>query len=352
MGVDKGQRSYGLDVVRAVAGTLVLAVHFFMNTGFYMGPIAGGSMQLACIVRMLCMTCVPLFLLLTGYLCVDRKWSWGYYRKLLPILLTYLLSSVVCMAFRLYWLGESYPLKTILITFTNYSADPYAWYIEMYIGLFLLSPFFNAAWNSLDEKAQKALLLTLIGLTALPTVTNQTDPILPVWWTEIYPLTFYAVGAWLRKHPIKIKGWKLLLCWLGLAVLVGRKGYVAAGGGAYVWLAEDNWKSLALLAQAVCLFSGLVQCTGTHTPAPVRWCVSRVARLSLGMYLISYIADQLIYPVFNQAVPLAHQRIWWMPVVLPAVMVCSGVMAQLIDWAVGALVRLLPAGQKNNAVKV
>lgn len=343
------QRNYGLDVVRAAAGTLVLAVHFFMNNGFYMGPIAGKSMLLACMVRMLCMTCVPLFLLLTGYLCVNRKWEKGYYRKLLPILLTYLLAALVCMAFRLFWLGESYPLKTILITFTDYSADPYAWYIEMYIGLFLLSPFFNAAWNSLDERGQKALLLTLVGLTALPAETNQLGPLLPDWWAEIYPLTFYAMGAWLRKHPIKIKGWKLLLCWLGLAALTGVKGYMAAGGGAYSWMAEDNWKSLVLLLQAVCLFSCLVQCTGERTPAPVRWCVSQVARLSLGMYLISYVADQLIYPVFNQAVPSVHQRIWWMPVVLPVVMVCSCVMAQLIDWAVGALMRLAPVRKQNAA---
>lgn len=346
MGEDKRQRNYGLDVARAAAGTLVLAVHYFQNYGFYAAPVMGKSMLLACMVRMLCMTCVPLFLLLTGYLCVNRKWGMGYYRKLLPILLTYLLAGVVCMMFRIHWQGAVLSLREIIRAFTDYSVCYHSWYIEMYIGLFLLSPFFNAAWHSLDEKGKKALMLTLIGLTALPTVTNQFGPILPDWWMEIYPLTFYAVGAWLREHPIRLNAWKLFICWLGLAVLIGVKGYVTANGSAYSWLPEDNWKSLALLAQAVCLFSCLIQCTGERVPGPVRWCVNRVARLSLAMYLVSYVAEQLIYPVLIQAVPAVYQRIWWMPVVLPVVVVCSCVMAQLIDWAVGALMKLVPARNK------
>lgn len=347
VGADKTRRSYGLDAARAAAGTLVLSVHYFQNYGFYSEPVMGKSMLLACIVRMLCMTCVPLFLLLTGYLCVNRKWGKGYYRKLLPILLTYLLAGTACIAFRIHWQGAALSPREIVRSFTDYSACYHSWYIEMYIGLFLLSPFFNAAWHGLGETGKKALVLTLTGLTALPSVVNQLGPVVPDWWTEIYPLTFYAAGAWLREHPIRWKGWKLLACWLGLAALVGVKGYVTAAGGAYSWMPEDNWKSLALLAQSVCLFSCLNQCTGERVPGPVRWCVGRVARLSLAMYLVSYVAEQIIYPVLAQAVPAVYQRIWWMPVALPAVVLCSLLMAQPIDWAVGALMKLLPTKTQN-----
>lgn len=343
------RRAFGLDLVRAAAGVLVLSVHFFLNNGFYAEPVAGKSMLLACMVRMLCMTCVPLFLLLTGYLCVNRRWEKGYYRKLLPILLTYLLAGAACMVFRICWQGAEFSIRGIVGQFTAYCAAPYGWYIEMYIGLFLLSPFLNAAWHSLDERGKRALVLTLVGLTALPTLTNQLGSILPDWWTEIYPLTFYAVGAWLREHPIKMKGWRLLLCWLGMAALIGVKGYFTAGGGVYVWLPEDNWKSYVLLAQAVCLFSCLVRCTGERVPAPVRWCVGRVAELSLGMYLVSYISDQLVYPVLSQAVPSPHLRIWWMPVTVLCTVLCALVLAQLIDWAVKALMRILPAKTQNTA---
>lgn len=343
----KGPRDFGLDLVRAAAGVLTLSTHFFLNSGFYDCPASDGSMMLACVVRMLCLSCVPLFLLLTGYTCIGREWSPGYYRKLLPVLSAYLLAGAACVGFRVLWLGERWPLRTVALMFTSYGAAPYGWYIEMYIGLFLLSPFLNAAWHALGGGGKKALVLTLIGLTAVPTLTNQRWELLPDWWVGMYPLTYYFLGAWLREHPVKMKGWKLLLCWLALAAVFGGKGYLRAGGGNYILAADDGWGSFALTLQSVCLFSCLRGAEGTRVPAPARWCVARLAKLALPMYLMSYIADQLIYPVLNGAVPEAGRRIFWMWAVLPAVTVCSALLAQPVDWAAGALTRLIPAKTKN-----
>lgn len=342
------QRDFGLDLVRAAAGVLTLSVHFFLNSGFYETPVAGKTMLAACMVRMLCMTCVPLFLLLTGYTCVGRKWSKGYYRKLLPVLCVYVLAGAACLAFRVVWAGEQFTLWGIVRQFTVYAAAPYGWYIEMYIGLFLLSPFFNTAWHTLGDGGKGALVLTLVGLTALPGAVNQYRELLPAWWVGVYPLTYYVLGAWLREHPVRFKGWQLLACWLGLAVLVGVKGYRTAESGAYVWLPEDQWGSLTLTLQSACLFSCLRRAKGERVPRPLRWCVARAARLALPMYLVSYIADQIVYPVLAQAVPEAHRRLFAMPVVVSAAVLCSLLLAQPIDWAAEALVRLAPV-KTNNA---
>ena len=51
---------------------------------------------------------------------------------------------------------------------------------------------------------------------------------------------------------------------------------------------EDQWGSLALTLEAVCLFSCLRRTKGEGLPGPVRWCVARAARLALPMYLVSY----------------------------------------------------------------
>lgn len=336
------QRNFGLELVRAAAGVLTLSVHFFLNNGFYETPAEGKTMLAACIVRMLCMSCVPLFLLLTGYTCINRRWSKGYYRKLLPVLFIYVMSGAACLAFRWFWLGERWGLKGLVRQFTVYAAAPYAWYIEMYIGLFLLSPFLNAAWHALEERGKRALTLTLVGLTALPGVVNQIGALLPTWWVGIYPLTYYVLGAWLREHPLRLRGWQLLACWLGLGAVMGVKGYFTAAGGTYLWMPEDQWGSFALTLQTVCLFSCLQRAKGEGAPTPVRWCVARVAKLSLPMYLVSYIVDQTVYPVLNQAVVQAQRRLFWMPLIVPVVVVCSLVLAQLVDWAAQALMRLIP----------
>lgn len=331
------KRDFGLDLVRAAAGVLVLSVHFFLNNEFYQTPVVGGTMLLACMVRMLCMTCVPLFLVLTGYTCIHREWSKGYYFKLLPVLLTYLGAAAACLAFRVLVLQEAMSPLGMVRRVLDFSAAPYAWYIEMYIGLFLLSPFVNAAWRALNDKAKGALVLTLFAMTALPGLANHWGQILPEWWVTVYPLTYYVLGAWLREHPLKAKSWQLLLGWAALAALMGAAGYFTAKGGPYNWMPEDNWGSWSLTLQAALLFSALVKVKSA--PKPLAWLVERVAKLSLGMYLVSYIADQLVYPRLIAAVPAAHQRLWWMPLTVLATVTLSCLMAQVIQWLVGAVMK-------------
>lgn len=336
------KRDFGLDLARAAAGILVPSVHFFLGSGFYNEPMAGKSMLLAVMVRMACMTCVPLFMLLTGYLCINRKWERSYYRKLLPVLLVYLLSGAACIAFRALWLGENFTVRGVLKLYTDFGAAPYGWYIEMYIGLFLLSPFFNAAWHNVDGRGRKALALTLLGLTAVPPLVNAIVPVWPDWWEGIYPMTYYAVGAWLREHPIRVKKRWLLLGWAAVAAVAGLWSYLSSRGGVFLHSTAFRWQSILFLTQAVLLFSCLRQCGGERVPAPIRWCVGRLAELSLSIYLLSYIADQLIYPLLNRTVASVHLRIFWMPLTVPAVVLCTWPMAQVLDWVVKGVMRLLP----------
>ena len=62
------------------------------------------------------------------------------------------------------WAGKE------LLAFTG---APHAWYVEMYIGLFLLILFLNVLYHGLTSRRQKqVLILTLLAVTALPALTN------------------------------------------------------------------------------------------------------------------------------------------------------------------------------------
>ena len=65
------KRDLGLDYTRILAFLLVVTVHFFLHSGFYGNAMQGEKMYIMTAIRTLCMSCVPLFLLLTGFL--DRK---------------------------------------------------------------------------------------------------------------------------------------------------------------------------------------------------------------------------------------------------------------------------------------
>lgn len=344
------KRSFGLDLVRAAAAVLVLTVHSISCIGFYGEPLTGKCMLLAAVLRMACITGVPLFILLTGYLCVERRWSGSYYRKLVPVLLTYVLAGLGCMLCRMLWLKEPFTVQSFLMEFAAFNAAPYAWYIEMYVGLFLLAPFFNAGWQALDKRGRAALTVTLVGLSAVPAAVNHMigAALWPDWWQGITPLAYYAVGAWLHEYPIRAKRRWLLLGWAAAVAVNGLWSYLRCYGKVYDWASLFEWNSVLALVQAVLLFSCLSRCEGSRAPAPVRWCVGRVARLSLGIYLISYVPERFIYPPLNQMFPIVHRRILWMPASAALVVLCSCLLAQGIDWTAGGIMKLFP---KKAAVK-
>ena len=222
------QRDIGLDLTRILAFLAVPSVHFFLNSTYYDTAIVGPRMALMTVMRTAFMVCVPLYMLLSGYLSAEkhipltRPGLLGYYKKLLPIFLTYALSTGVILLYRALWLGEE---QTILSAVKNLlSFQQYSWYMNMYFGLLLLTPFLNALWQSLaTPAARRALLAVLLVLTVLPGMVNiynlhsaetllhpwlstSYDQLVPDWWQRLYPITYYFLGGYLRAHADRAAG--------------------------------------------------------------------------------------------------------------------------------------------------
>ena len=60
------QRDYRIDLVKACALFFVICVHFFYNGTFYGTPIEGKRMLILMVMRNLFMSCVPLFIMVSG----------------------------------------------------------------------------------------------------------------------------------------------------------------------------------------------------------------------------------------------------------------------------------------------
>ena len=79
-------RNPALDVIRCVACFGVVAVHFLLKSGFYGEPVAGGRMIAMVFYRAAFMYCVPLFMILSGYLLCRKKLEWGFYKRIGKVL--------------------------------------------------------------------------------------------------------------------------------------------------------------------------------------------------------------------------------------------------------------------------
>lgn len=155
------QRNINIDLIKCIAAISVISVHFFWNTGYYTEPMLGKRMLFMTFMRTSFMVCVPLFLIITGYLMCGKKLSAKYFYGIVHTIIMYIIISLFCILYR-HIMGQEVSLKDGIKGILDYTAAPYAWYVEMYIGLFVMIPFLNILYHNLENKKAKKLLIFIL----------------------------------------------------------------------------------------------------------------------------------------------------------------------------------------------
>lgn len=405
------RRDSSADLIRIVAVVFVISLHFLYHTsktaennaafGFYnltvegFGPVEGlirfiqsgdpvdlhgPLMFLMIMMKVLFSSCVPLFIILTGYLMSRKTLSRQYYRGILKTLAVFALASAVCIVFKAVYFNPQarealksfdlpamlaavgsagvFGVKDFLFGILDYSGANYAWYVEMYIGLFLLSPFLNILYGRLARKRHKQVLIaTLVILTILPSIvnifrfdsavwwlhpatnTNDYQKLIPAFWVgSLYPLTYYFTGAYIREYGIKLKTRSMLPLFLVLLFLFTAFCFYRSYGGVFQngsWL---FWYGAIPCVMGVLLFTMLSRVKANGWSPSVRLALKRVSGLCLGMYLLSFIFDMLIYNSFlNKLFETAYEKL---PFFFAAVTSCF-LLSMLASFIVTSAARVL-----------
>lgn len=241
---------------------------------------------------------VPLFMILTGYLNIEKQISKQYYLRGIRVLIAYLFFSVVAIIFRKFYLHEDLTYIQWFLKITDFSAIPYGWYIEMWIGLYLLTPFVNILWHGVSSKQQHILLITLFVLTALPDFFNRYGVhLFPGYWAAIYPLMFYFAGAYIKEHqpaPPRHRLWTAIaaMCLINPvfnSLFLGQHTMLHVIG---------NGNGIIGVPLAIAFFLAFyrMQSLGNLAAKAIR----RISIVSLDMYLVSFIFDTIFYAHFKE----------------------------------------------------
>ncbi len=312
----KEKRVLGLDLVRILALCLLLWLHFFLRNGFYSQKVGSLPMTFAVAGRITFMCCIPLFLMLTGYLKCRKEWKKGYYRSLLPILISWVIISGICLIYKLFVAKEQMTVYEWVVEFFNFGVANYSWYIEMYIGLLLFSPILNMAWEGAATKKRRTLLVgIMIGMTFLPKTVNvfkfdgeNTLNLLPNYWTSLYFFTYYLIGCYIRTYQPKVKRYIALPSAIAIALFFALINRVTAGEtGKFNGGFTISYNHLGTAAIAVLLFLSVYQikCNSRF----VQRAAAFVSGITLEMYLISCVFDQKIY-VWGKGT-YGVESYWW-----------------------------------------
>ena len=162
------RRDLKLDIIRIFSLFCVISVHFFLNSGYYQEQMTGKTMIIMTIIRAFFIICVPMFIVLTGFLMNRKELSKTYYKGIKKTLIIYFICSIVYHVFIHFYYFNEVSFKSFIKDLLWYQGTKYSWYIEMYIGLFLMIPFLNLIVNNLKSKKDfKILLITLLFLIFL-----------------------------------------------------------------------------------------------------------------------------------------------------------------------------------------
>lgn len=277
-------RDYGLDIVKSLAILFVVGVHFFLNTYFYKTDLTNGNLFLQLCIQQLFLSCIPLFLISTGYLNDNVDTSKKYFKKIIPIICVYIFYSLIVISYRIH-IGElSFENTTLFEQLLTFKGHRYSWYINLYFGLFLLIPFFNKMYFSLNNEKEKALLILI--LTTL-TMTK----FMPNFWTKLYPLTYFFIGKFIKEFKPNLKGHgKISL--VGIILVQALIEFTFANNGKYITY-FNHYTCITRLIQSVILFLLIYQIKLKNTK--LQKLITRISSSTLDIYLASFLTDRLVY---------------------------------------------------------
>lgn len=361
MNTVSSRRSPALDILRCTALLCVIGVHFFLYSGFWDILIVGPRLYLFTILRSITTICVPLFLLLSGYLMQSKQPNRKYYMKLLKTYGVYFLASFCSYLFTCYRTSpdlHTFRFSQMLLQTFHFQACSYAWYMDMYWGLFLLIPFLNILYHGLaTQKEKQTLIFVLLLLTAFPHMTNAYSYVegigwvlsssnqlrkglLPTWWIHLYPITYYFLGAYLHDYPLKLSRKKNALYTLAAFLLIGTFNYAASYGKQFQDGSWHAWGSPLVILQAVLFFNWAVQVDCRRFPTRCATILARISELSFGAYLVSGMFDQLFHDILHKTQPTIVYRLSYFSVVVLAVFVCSLTLSAILNLLYDLLTRL------------
>lgn len=326
-------RNINIDIIKVLTVFFVISAHFLWHNNFYFTTISCPRMFVMATMRTFFMMTIGIFILTTGYLMHKKEFSKKYYTNIKRIIFPYILISIITFVAKIclvkYGIFEPDTIINHFYNFVDFRLNEYAWYVDMYLGLYLLIPFIN---KMLSNKMQDTILvITLLFLTALPSILEYPTLILSQ-WTHIWIITYYMIGAYIAKYDIKISLKLLIFLYITFFTIFATMNNINTQG--QTWHIPGNgdaYGGYQNVITGVLFFLIILKTDFNKLPDKVKIFISNTAKLTLGIFLSSYIFDKIFYHYLNMYITNTTATLEWIVIIVPAVFVCSILFAKFID---------------------
>lgn len=312
------KRENGIDLLRCISFFLVVVFHSFLQNGYTAQPQTGAAMYFAGAFRWLSVCCIGLFLLQTGYLHYGKKITPSYFYPILRVWIGYVLVSMISIPVRHFLLNDPHSIAEWTRKFFAFGACNYGWYVFMYFGLMLFNPLINVTAETVKSKKLLIFICAAVtACTALPGLTSFS--VIPDFWSKAYPLSYYFIGALIKKYRPRVSKRKLTAAAITIPLIMSAVTVLSTDKA---FSEAEKWEfgSLPAVVLSVALFLLIYDMNvGEKAAKLCRW----IGAASLEGYLLSHLLDAWVYkqiPLFR--VP-ENYPLTFLVITVPVFLVCA-----------------------------
>lgn len=190
-------RQSNFELMRIISMVMIIIIHLIFHS--VLSSTTNEKLQLVIdFLVLLCSVCVNSFILLTGYFQCENKFS---IKKVVDILKSTWFYKVLFLIIAL--MISIMPITNIEIFEELLPIDMRDyWFINLYIVLYILSPYINILIKKMSQSEYRRLLIiSFILFMVIPIVTNNRA-VQNNGYTLINFCFLYLVGGYLRQYPI------------------------------------------------------------------------------------------------------------------------------------------------------
>ncbi len=286
-------RNANMDILRIVSMLLIVFLHSIDHSGVLEAAIPGTAMYYYVYFGYyLAQICVNCFVLLSGYFMIESSFRPS---KLVNLWLEVVFYSVVIRVIFILTGQQSFSVTSLISCFVPVITGRY-WFITIYFGLYLISPFLNVAIKAMSKKQFTALNVVLFLIMSCwssihPSMAGMNSG---GGWGLAWFVVLYCFAAWMRLYynkNNKLFGKSLLFFAIPVAVTVMLfcANYLNIG---IIQTTIHNWYRYdSALATVMSLVLMAVFINADVKNAVVSKIITKIAPLTLGVYLIHAHAD-------------------------------------------------------------
>ena len=289
-------RNYAVDLLRIISMFMIIVLHGNAHGGL-LSLTEGMNVYSVTIhfFESLSIVSVNVFVLISGYY-LSAKRDTKLSRTVKLIFATWFYSwlwLIICLV-----LGDEIGKATLIKNLAPISYYTY-WFIPIYIGMVVFSPFLNICINTMTKKQHGILVLFLLFCFSIwPTIVPYSNPFgfaIGGFCLEWF-IVLYFIAAYIQRYGLfnfKSSYWLIgylslsviiLIIWITLSELLGIRDFTDEWKGSHHFY-FFKYNSIFVLLASICLFRLFLNLKITNDK--VCKIIKFAAPLMIGVYLIS-----------------------------------------------------------------